>query len=212
MPKQVIIVEADNVPAAIEEGLTRLGKEKSEVEIKILQEEQPGLFDQNTEPARVKLTAEGTDLEKLIRNLVADMLDLLNIQNYSLKITPDNKIYRVEILTPESSKELIGPEGKTINAIQSLVEEQVNIHSSEPLQIVVDSDHFRRERAEKLKKMARLVAEQVKRENQEIELPPMIELERKTIHAVIDEIPEVKAHAIGEGDNRRIVIIPRGKS
>ncbi len=212
MSRQVIVVEADSVPEAIEEGLTRLGKEKSEVDIKILQEETPGLFDQNTEPARVQLTAEGTDLEELIRKLVADMLDLLNIDRYSLNITPGHKKYHVEIITPEASNELIGPQGKTLNAIQSLVEEQINQHSSEPLEVIMDSGEYRRERKEELEKRARLIAEQVKRENQEIELQPMIDLERQLIHQVIEDIPDVKAHSIGEGENRRIVILPRGKS
>ena len=212
MPKKIIVVEGDNVQAAIKEGLTRLGKEKNEVEVKILQEEQPGLFAENAAPARVQLTAKGTDIEGLIHDLVDDMLDLLGHSDYSLEITTGDNNYLVKITTQGSVEEIIGPDGKTLNAIQSLVEEQISLHSSEPLEVIIDAGQYRKDREIKLKKMARLIAEQVKREKQEVELQPMIKLERYFIHKVVDNIEDVKAHSIGEGENRRIVILPKGKS
>ncbi|MGM0381364.1 MAG: RNA-binding cell elongation regulator Jag/EloR [bacterium] len=212
MPKQLIISEAENVELAIKEGLNRLGKDREQVDIEILEEEQPGLFGENANKARVKMTTQGVNLEEVVRNLLTDMLDILGLEKYELEIDIDEQYYRINIHTPEQFQEIIGPEGETLNALQSLVAEQIHQFGAENIEVIVDVGEYRSQRKEELKKHVTLIANQALEKEQEIELEPMIKTERQIIHSVIDTIEGVKSHSIGEGKNRRVVVLPRGKS
>ncbi len=212
MPQQLIISEAETVEKAIKEGLNRLGKERDQVNIEILEEEKPGLFGESANNARVKMTAQGVNLEEIIRDLLKDMLDILGIHDYSLELNIEEKRYRINISTPETFQEVIGPEGETLNALQSLVKEQLHQFGAENMEVIVDVGGYRKQRQRELSQQVKLIAEQAREDNREIELEPMIKIERQLVHSIIDEIDGVKSQSIGEGENRRVVILPRGKS
>ncbi len=212
MPKQVIVVEGENVEKAIERGLNRLGKEREETEIKILQQEQPGLFNQTSQKARVRLAAEGPDLEAMLEKNLRSLLDLLDLGDFELDIEVDESLYRINIDPEKNRDSLLGPQGRTLNATQYLVEQQLNEVSEEPIKVILDSNDFRQKRREDLEKRARYYARQVKESGESFELSPMIETEREVIHDVVGEIEGVSCQNIGEGSRRRVEILARGKS
>lgn len=212
MTRQLIISEAESVEKAIKEGLNRLGKDREEVDIEILEEAQSGLFEENASNARVKMIGQGINLEQLVRDLLDDMLEILGLQNYKLNIDIDEKFYRININTDDQFQQIIGPEGKTINALQSLVEEHLEQLGAEDVEVIVNVGEYRERRERELKQQIDLIANRSIEEDREIELEPMIKTERNLVHAVVENIDGAKSHSIGEGQNRRVVILPRGKS
>ncbi|GEM_PF-4836633 len=212
MPKQIIVVEGENVEKAIEKGLNRLGKERDETEIKILQQEQPGLFNQTSQKARVQLAADGPDLEELLEKNLRSLLDLLELGEFELEIEVEEALYRVNIQPEKNCDSLIGPQGRTLNATQYLVEQQINEVSKEPLKVILDCDNFRKKRRKDLEQKAMYYAQQVKESGESFELSPMIEAEREVIHDVVQDIEGVSSQNIGEGSRRRVELLPRGKS
>ncbi len=212
MSQQQIIVEAKSAEKAIEKGLNRLGQEREQVEIEIIQEEQPGLFNQNARNARVKMIAEGPDLENLMRRQLKNLLDLLDLKDYSLEIEIDETSYRGLIKTKEPTEKLIGPDGKTINSIQSLVEQQLNEYSEESVNVILDSEGYRKRRRQELIRSTRYYGQEVIETGEEVELDPMIKEERKIVLETVEQINGVNSQVIGEGLRRRIELVPAGES
>lgn len=212
MAENVIEVEADSIEEAIDKGLKRLGQDQSDTEIEILQEPEAELFDTGTSLARIRMTAQGTDLLDSLRTILEKLLDGMGVEDYMVDVSIEGEYYRADIESERSIRFVIGRYGETLNAIQHLAQRMLNRLTEDPVEVVVDADNYRERRREDLAKLARDVSSKVLEESEEIELEPMIAVERKIVHEAVREIEGVKSHSIGEETNRRVVILPRGQS
>lgn len=212
MVENVIEVEADSIEKAIDKGLKRLGQDQSDTEIEILQEPEAELFDTGTSLARIRMTAQGTDLLNSFRTIIEKLLDGMGVEDYTVDVSIQGEYYQANIESERSMRFVIGRYGETLNAIQHLAQRMLNRLTEDPIEVVVDADNYRERRREDLVKLARDVSSKVLEEDEEIELEPMIAVERKVVHEAVREIEGVKSHSIGEETNRRVVILPRGQS
>lgn len=212
MAKQQVVIESENVESAIKEGLKRLGKKQSEADIEILQDASPGLFEQDEQPARVRLSADGTDLKQLMEYILSSVLELMGIEEYTLDVSIDEDFYRANIQSNDQQRFIIGPEGETLNAIQHILQCAIRRQSDEPINLVVNAGDYRQRRRETLEERTRRSVEKAIDEGREIELEPMVAYERKIIHGVIDTQDDAKSMSIGEDADRRVVIRPKGKA
>jgi len=210
--RQQLIIEAEDVETAIQEGLKRLGKNQKEADISILQDASPGLFDKGDQPAKVQLSAEGIDLKEYLQTVLISILELMGIEDVSIDVSIDEDLYRANIDAGDQQRFVIGENGETLNAIQHVLQCALRRHSDEPVNLILDAGDYRRRRRERLENRAREMAEQAYENADEVELEPMIAFERKIIHEIIDNIEEVKSSSIGEDDNRRVVIRPKGQA
>lgn len=210
MAKQQLVIESEDVESAIKEGLKRLGKKQGEAEIDILQDASQGLFGEDDQPARVRLSADGTDLKELMEYILSSILQLMGIDEFSIEVSIDEDFYRANVTSEDQQRFIIGPEGQTLNAIQHILQCAIRRHSDEPINLVVNAGNYRERRRERLERKASETCERVVAEQREIELDPMIAYERKIVHDVVDDIDEVKSTSIGEDANRRVVIRPKG--
>lgn len=212
MAKQQVVIESENIESAIKEGLKRLGKKQSEADIEILQDASPGLFEQDEQPARVRLSADGTDLKQLMEYILSSVLELMGIKEYAIDVSIDEDFYRANIQSDDQQRFIIGPEGETLNAIQHILQCAIRRQSDEPINLVVNAGDYRQRRRKTLEKRAQRTAEKALDEDREIELEPMVAYERKIIHEVIDTQDDAKSMSIGEDADRRVVIRPKGKA
>ncbi len=212
MSEQIIVVEGETVEQAIKKGLKRLGKGRDDVVIKILQREQPGLFGKIAEPARVRLTSEGADLKVEIEQTLKNLLELLDLGDYRLKIEICEDHYLVLIDPEENYNRLIGPEGRTLNALQALVQQRLNDLAQEPVKVLLDSRYFRNKRKKDLVKKTRYFADRIVSSQKKIEFEPMSPEERKVVHQTAKGIDGIISNDIGEGECRRVELRPHGKS
>lgn len=210
MAKQQLVIESEDVESAIKEGLKRLGKKEGEADIEILQDAETDLFGGETEPARVRLSAEGTDLKELTRVILERMISLMGIEDFEVEVSIDGDIYRANIRSDEHTRFIIGPSGRTLNSIQHLLQCAIRRHSEESVNLVVDAGDYRRRQRQRLEETARETCEKVLRREEEIELDPMVSFERKIVHDIVDEYEDVKSSSIGEDADRRVVIRPKG--
>ena len=72
--------------------------------------------------------------------------------------------------------------------------------------IIVDTENYRIKREETLVRLARRMAEQVKRTGAPLSLEPMNPYERRVLHATLQENPSVTTHSEGEEPHRYVVI------
>lgn len=104
---------------------------------------------------------------------------------------------------------LIGRHGATLDALQMLAAVVANTGLTQGARVVVDAEKYRERRRELLRKMAVQQAEKAKESQQEVVIPDLKPFERRIIHLVLKDDPEVETYSEGEGEDRCIVISPR---
>jgi spoIIIJ-associated protein len=104
---------------------------------------------------------------------------------------------------------LVGPGGRTLNAIQDLarVSAQRRLGDHET-RLRVDVAGYRERREAALAAFARDVAEQVRTSGTARSLEPMSSSDRKVVHDVLNEEADVSSRSVGEDPDRRIIVEP----
>ena len=112
-------------------------------------------------------------------------------------------------LAGEDSGLLIGRRGQTLQALQFLVTLIVRKKLGEDVRVVLDVENYRQRRENSLRDMAAKVASRVAQTNRSITLEPMPPADRRVIHTSLAQHPGVRTESAGEGDNRKVTIMPR---
>ena len=106
---------------------------------------------------------------------------------------------------------LIGRHGQTLDALQMLISRMVNKKLKRPLKVVLDIDDYRKRRADILTKMAFRIGEKAKRTGHVLTIGPFNAQDRRIIHIALKEDPSIRTESLGEGDIKKITIIPNKK-
>lgn len=132
--------------------------------------------------------------------------------------------YTIEILDPapgaadhvELRARLSGPDqdlllergGELLEALEYLAVRWLGLDPRLYDHLQLDAADFRADRVEELKLSARVAAQRVRETGQEFRFNPMSARERRILHLVLSEIPEVRSESEGQGDRRQVVIHP----
>ncbi len=104
---------------------------------------------------------------------------------------------------------LIGRRGETLAALQYITRLIVGKELRRPAAVVVDVEGYRERRERQLRRLARRMAEQAVESGRTMTLEPMPANERRIIHIELRDHPQVTTESVGEGDRRKVTIIPR---
>jgi spoIIIJ-associated protein len=104
---------------------------------------------------------------------------------------------------------LIGRKGETLAALQYLTRLIVSKQLNASADLLVDVEGYRQRREQQLRRMARRMAEQAVQRQRTMALEPMPASERRIIHLELRDHPGVRTESVGEGDRRKVTIIPR---
>ncbi len=104
---------------------------------------------------------------------------------------------------------LIGRRGQTLSCLQYLVRIIIGQQKKVWLPIVIDVEGYKQRRCNALQTMALRVAEQVTQRKDRFALEPMPAFDRRIIHLALVDHPDVTTESSGEGEARRVVIIPK---
>jgi len=103
---------------------------------------------------------------------------------------------------------LIGRHGRTLESLQILINRMVNKRLAKPLRLVLDIDDYRKRRADTLTKMAVRMGEKAKSKGHPLSIGPFDARDRRLIHIALKEDPSLRTESLGEGDLKKITIIP----
>jgi spoIIIJ-associated protein len=106
---------------------------------------------------------------------------------------------------------LIGRRGETLGNLQYLLRLMVNQRLHQWKNIVVDVEQYRQHRAEHLMQLALRSADQVAKSGRPLSLEPMPSNERRIIHLALRDHALVYTESSGEGERRKIQILPRSR-
>lgn len=103
---------------------------------------------------------------------------------------------------------LIGRRGESLLALQYITRLIVSHRLKRWLNIILDVEQYRVRREQGLRQLALRMADQVMSTLQSVPLEAMTPYDRRVIHLTLHEHEHVATKSIGEGDNRKVVIIP----
>ena len=107
---------------------------------------------------------------------------------------------------------LIGKRGKTLEAIQLVVEKIINKKNEKRTRTIVDIEGYKEKRISYLKSLAKRLADKCKRFGKPMSLGEMNAHDRRIIHITLKSDKEVSTKSKGEGVLRKIVIFPKKSS
>lgn len=210
--------------AAVRE-LERLapGLDRDSVRFQVLSEGERGLLGVGYTPARVLATAEtiatptaavdpapGDESRQAecVRELLERVIAAVGASATVAVEERDETI--VATLAGDDLGVLIGRHGQMIDALQYLANAiGYRALADDRLPVVVDASDYRARRTIALETIARRAGERALATGSRVELEPMTAVERKIVHEILKEDPELETGSEGAEPNRFVVVVPR---
>jgi spoIIIJ-associated protein len=104
---------------------------------------------------------------------------------------------------------LIGRRGQTMVSLQQIVRLIMSHKMDVKIPIVLDVEGYKQRRCESLRTLANRLADQVKTRRMPFTMEPMPAFERRVVHLALAHHPDVTTESTGEGETRKVVIIPK---
>mgnify|MGYP002400055835 CR=1 FL=1 len=104
---------------------------------------------------------------------------------------------------------LIGRHGRTLDALQMLINRMVNKQLKSSLKVLIDINDYRKRREETLQRMALRLGEKAKRACHAVTAGPFNAHERRIIHLALKEDPSLETESLGAGEVKKMTIIPK---
>jgi spoIIIJ-associated protein len=205
MQGQTVEKKGKNVEEAIRAALDELGCEIEDVSIEVVEEAGKRLLGfMGNKPAVVKVSLrEKPEIEA--QKVVEDLLQKMNIDYQIEKVEWENGITRINIIGKDMGL-LIGRKGETLNALQFIAGLMINRKREEKVRIVLDVEDYRKKREQSLEALALRLSEKVKETQKNVIMRPMSSQERRIVHTVLQEDPQLVTYSMGEEPNRKVVI------
>ena len=109
-------------------------------------------------------------------------------------------------IASEENPLLIGKEGRTLEAIQTILRSLLQEFVDEKLVVSVDIGNYKENRKKQLETLAVKIAKEVSKTKITASLKPMNPFERRVIHTKLSDWKHIETESIGEGENRHLTI------
>lgn len=104
---------------------------------------------------------------------------------------------------------LIGRRGETLAALQYITRLIASRELQRRANIIVDVEGYKVRREKQLRRLAQRMADQAIQLGRTVALEPMPPYERRIVHLALRNHPQVTTQSVGEGDRRKVTIIPK---
>ena len=121
-------------------------------------------------------------------------------------VKKEEELFKV-MLNAENNAIIIGKNGQTLQAINTVVKGATNSTFKHRFRILIDINNYKTDRYDKVKAIAYRVASSVQKTRVSAVLDPVPNDERRVIHNYLGELPHIRTESEGEGRDRRIRII-----
>ncbi len=208
--------------------MDQLNASREEIKVDVLSEGKSGIFGMGSEEAVIQverlspmseLEEDMPDEKNVTEEVAEEVLEtLLNLMGVEATIMPESlqMTNGEEQVTPplafniqgEDLGILIGRRGQTLAALQYVARLIINHQMKVWTPVVIDVEGYKQRRSEALQALAMRMAEQVRVKGVPFTLEPMPAYERRIIHLALTDHPDVTTESTGEGDARKVVILP----
>lgn len=199
-----ITIEAKNQKEAELKAVEEFNCEIEKIKLEVLKENKGflGIGSSTVYEASIEI-----DIATETKNYLKNIIDCLDIEYKMESRTVENELH-FNIIS-SSNPLIIGKEGRTLDAIQTLVKNFVMNLTDEKIIVYVDCGDYKENRKRQLEILATKVAKEVAKTKIPVKLKPMTAYERRIIHTKLSEWRDVYTESEGEDENRVLVIKPK---
>ena len=188
---------------AIQNAIENLQELETNLIIKVKEEQKGGLF----KSSKVEIEViEKRDIVKYIKDFIINTLKnagyTVNVEVKTKEEVPTYTIFS------DNDSLLIGKNGKNLNALSLIVRENIIKETGQMYKFVIDVNDYKEKNDQRLERLARKLAREVKLTKVEVKLDPMNSYERRIIHNTLTKNKYVTTESTGEEPNRCVVIKP----
>lgn len=142
------------------------------------------------------------------KQVVTEMLQAMGFNEFTVY---EDQLESRQILSiaVENQAVLIGRRGENLMAFQTLFNALLKHKDPSVPFITIDIAGYKKERIEKVMRIAEETAKKARNYEREQEMRPMNAFERRVVHMVLAEMPDLETESVGEGAHRRVIIRPK---
>jgi len=210
------------VEEATESALQRLGLTRDRVEITVINKGRSGFLGMGAEEAVVRVTplieaAAESDPARVAKEALEELLRRMKLNarvevasDVEVEETAESEVQPIALeVTGDDLGILIGRRGETLAALQYVVRLIVAHHAKARVPLTIDVEGYRQRRYRSLRELALRLAQKAASTRQSMTLEPMPADERRIVHLALSVNPDVVTQSVGEGEMRKVVIMPR---
>jgi spoIIIJ-associated protein len=231
--------EGKNEKEAIDRAIEELGLDRNEIDFEIVESKKPGILfrggkvkirvhlaeeqgdfdEEQPEPGDEESAPRGSrtpaatlepsgEFEPMVIEFTRGLLERMGFPA-EVRVTFREEGRLGLDIESDGSGILIGKQGKTLEALQFIVNLAAGRKGGESTRIVLDTQDYRARRERALVRMANQVAEQVRRSRTSRLLEPLNPFERRLIHTSLARYGDIETVSEGDGLYKRIRVIWR---
>jgi spoIIIJ-associated protein len=146
---------------------------------------------------------------EVLKNILKHMQVRAAVYPHQAETTPDEPEHWILEIRGQELALLIGRRGETLAALQYITRLITSRQLGRRANIVIDVEGYKARRETMLKRLANRMAEQAIQRGRTVVLEPMPPHERRIIHLTLRQHPDVTTESVGEGDRRKVTIVPK---
>lgn len=193
------IYEGKTIEELKEKALNELKVNEEDLIINILEEKNSLL----KKTAKIEVTTIN-DVINYAKKILSEILKLMNI-DVKFEIRRREKTISIKLFS-DNNAILIGKNGRTIAALQTLIRQIVSNEINEKISIILDVENYKEKRTKNIEYLAKKTAREVAKTKVEATLDSMNSYERRIVHNILSNDKFVYTESIGEEPNRCVVI------
>lgn len=213
---KVFEFEGKTTEEAVENACRQLDFSRDEMDIEIIEPGSAGIFGLvggRKAKIKVMITIEepefgdqdGLDVAK---ETLENILALIPMEGTTVMAENTDGTITLNIEGDKSGL-LIGRKGRTLDALQFIVNKIVNKTLEKKAQVVIDSENYRQRRRDFLIQMALNMGDRAKRTNKPVATNLLNPHDRRILHLALREDEELDTKSRGEGVLKKVIIIPK---
>lgn len=207
--------EGKTTEEAIENASRQLNRPVEDFDVDIIEPGSAGIFGLvGTKKTKIRITIRKEDLSDNPEDLAAakeileKILDLIPVEVAVNEVNSDGKM--TLNIVGDTSGLLIGRKGKTLDALQYLVNKIVKKRLNKKIRVIIDSENYRQRRIESLTQLAIKMGNKVKKSRKPLTTNPLNPHDRRVIHLALKEDAHLNTKSRGDGLLKKVVISPKG--
>lgn len=115
---------------------------------------------------------------------------------------------RIAVRLQGDASMLIGERGANLAALEHVLRKIVQKRRGADTRFTLDLNDYRMRRMEDLKQDVKAAAKEVRLYRRPVPLRPMSSFERRVVHLLLEEYPDIATESEGQDEERRVVIRP----
>ena len=198
---EIHVYEGKNLVELKEKALTELNASVDELYIR--ESEEAGGF-LKAKKYKLEIVTKN-DVVKYVKDFIVDVVKYMGI---SVNIEAKRREKYIQInLFSENSSILIGKNGRTLEAMQTLIKNSLLNKTGFRINVIIDVEDYKEKINKNLEYNVKKIAYEVRKTGIEAKLDPMNSYERRIVHNAIGKIKGVTTKSEGEEPFRHVVVL-----